>query len=358
MYLLEHIENNEPFSLEKIIKDELFLDSLKALHQLHLNTCLDFKKIASVISSSNNINIEDFPFLPVRLFKHFELISGEKIKIKKILTSSGTTGTIPSQIFLDADTAIRQTKVLTKILNSYIGNKRLPMLVIDSRSVLKNRNNFSARVAGILGFSIFGYDIQYALDDNMNIDITSVQNFLKKHEGSNILVFGFTFIIWEYFINNLISENIKLNLNKGILIHGGGWKKLVDKAVKNEVFKKIVCQWTGIQSIYNYYGLVEQTGSIFMECDFGFLHSSIYSDIIFRRYNDFSVCNVGEEGIVQLISLLPLSYPGHSILTEDLGVLIGIDNCSCGRKGKFFKINGRIKNSEVRGCSDTIKNKN
>ena len=91
-----------------------------------------------------------------------------------------------------------------------------------------------------------------------------------------------------------------------------------------------------------------------MECESGFLHTSIYSDIIFRRYKDFSVCQIGEEGIVQLISLLPISYPGHSILTEDLGTLLGIDNCSCGRKGKYFKINGRIKNAEVRGCSDTL----
>ena len=29
------------------------------------------------------------------------------------------------------------------------------------------------------------------------------------------------------------------------------------------------------------------------------------------------------------------------------------DNCPCGRYGKYFKIYGRIKNAEIRGCSDT-----
>jgi len=354
VHLLEKIEQNDPFSLIKKDKDELFLPALKELHQIHLDSCPDFKKIALIISKNKTIYLEDFPFLPVRLFKEFELISVDRINIKKILTSSGTTGTMPSKIFLDSDTASRQTKVLTKILNTYIGNKRLPMLIIDSKSVLKNRNNFSARGAGILGFSMFGFDIHYALDDEMNIDIPTIQEFINKYNGNNILVFGFTFIVWEYFINVLRSENIKLNLKNSILIHGGGWKKLIDKAVDNITFKDTITEWSGIKRIYNYYGLVEQTGSIYMECEYGHLHTSIYSDIIFRRHQDFTVCNIGEEGIIQLISLLPLSYPGHSILTEDLGVLIGIDTCSCGRKGKYFKINGRIKNAEVRGCSDTL----
>jgi hypothetical protein len=54
-----------------------------------------------------------------------------------------------------------------------------------------------------------------------------------------------------------------------------------------------------------------------------------------------------------LLSLIPKSYPGHSILTEDLGTIYGVDNCQCGRKGKYFKVHGRIKSAEIRGCSDT-----
>ena len=354
MYLLERIEQIPPFSLNKNEKDEFFFNALENLHQFHLDSCSDYKKITSIISKNKISIVEDFPFLPVRLFKDFELISVDRASIKKIMTSSGTSGTIPSKIFLDADTAIRQTKVLTKILNSYLGNKRLPMLIIDSRDVLKNRNSFSARGAGILGFSMFGLDVHYALDEDMNIDIPTIIDFINKYNGQNILVFGFTFIVWEYFINKLKMENVKLNLLNSTLIHGGGWKKLIDKAVDNVTFKNNISEWSGIDKVYNYYGLVEQTGSIFMECEAGVLHSSIYSDIIIRNHKNFSVCKLGEEGIVQLISLLPISYPGHSILTEDLGVLIGIDDCTCGRKGKYFKINGRIKNAEVRGCSDTL----
>ncbi|MDP7040605.1 MAG: acyl-protein synthetase, partial [Myxococcota bacterium] len=52
-------------------------------------------------------------------------------------------------------------------------------------------------------------------------------------------------------------------------------------------------------------------------------------------------------------SLLPWSYPGHILLTEDEGEILGEDDCPCGRLGKYFKIHGRIAEAEIRGCSDT-----
>ena len=99
--------------------------------------------------------------------------------------------------------------------------------------------------------------------------------------------------------------------------------------------------------------MVEQTGSIFVECEYGHMHASNLSDIFIRRPHDFSIADVDEPGIIQTLSVLPKSYPGHSLLTEDEGILLGEDDCECGRLGKYFKILGRVKNAELRGCSDT-----
>ena len=107
------------------------------------------------------------PFLPVRLFKLHELFSIPKTQIIKTMTSSGTSGQEVSKIFLDKKTAFYQSKTLTKIISTYLGSVRSPMIIIDSSSVLKDRNMFSARGAGILGFSIFGSKRFYALDDKM-----------------------------------------------------------------------------------------------------------------------------------------------------------------------------------------------
>ena len=90
-----------------------------------------------------------------------------------------------------------------------------------------------------------------------------------------------------------------------------------------------------------------------MQCECGHLHASIFSDVIIRNPYNFHVCDIGEKGIIQVVSAIPESYPGHSLLTEDEGIVLGEDDCPCGRKGKYFKILGRMKNAEIRGCSDT-----
>ena len=127
----------------------------------------------------------------------------------------------------------------------------------------------------------------------------------------------------------------------------------MNEAVSPGMFKSALHEVCGIDHVYDYYGMVEQTGSIYVECECGHLHTSIFSDIICRRPKDFSECGFGEDGLIEVVSVLPESYPGHALLTEDVGVVLGEDDCPCGRKGKYFKINGRIKNAEIRGCSDT-----
>ncbi len=62
-----------------------------------------------------------------------------------------------------------QTRAFAHIMKDFIGSKRLPMVIIDSKSVVKDPQTFSARAAGILGFSNFGYDHLYVLNDNMEL---------------------------------------------------------------------------------------------------------------------------------------------------------------------------------------------
>jgi hypothetical protein len=212
---------------------------------------------------------------------------------------------------------------------------------------------FSARGAGILGFSMFASKKIYALDENMNIDFESISAFIAENKDSKIFIFGFTFMIYQHFIMELQKSKIKLDLSNAILIHGGGWKKLQNESVSSKKFKDLLKKLVGIDKVHDYYGMVEQTGSIYMECEEGHLHASIFSDVIIRNPFDFSISPIGEIGIIQTLSILPRSYPGNSLLTEDEGVLLGEDDCKCGRKGKYFKVIGRIKNAEIRGCSDT-----
>jgi phenylacetate-coenzyme A ligase PaaK-like adenylate-forming protein len=343
------------YTLEKKSKKEFFLNRIINLFKYHQYNCKDFNKMMN--SFGFNIQyvskIEDLPFLPVRLFKMHQLLSVSDQEIVKTMTSSGTSGQEVSKIFLDRNTAKSQTRILTRIVSSFLGGSRVPMLIIDCESTVKNRNQFSARAAGITGFSIFASQRFFALNEDMSLNIEGVKKFIGENSTKTILIFGFTFIVYQHFYLELLKIKEKIDLHNAILIHGGGWKKLIDQAVDNDTFKSNLKSVCALNNIHDYYGMVEQTGTIYMECEAGYLHTSEYSDIIIRRTKDFSVCDIGEKGIIQLLSLLPISYPGHSILTEDIGSIFGEDNCKCGRKGKYFKIYGRLKNAELRGCSDT-----
>lgn len=337
-------------------KKEFFQIKIVKLFSHHIENSVEFRKMMSAIGydSSKQYNIEELPFIPVRLFKQLELASSSKKNIIKTITSSGTSRQDPSKIFLDRKTASFQSKILSKIVTSFIGSSRLPMIIIDCKSTVKERAKFSARTAGINGFSFFGSKTFFALNDDMSFNFKGLKNFIYENKESDILIFGFTYIIHEYFYKELLKRNEIINLSRGILIHGGGWKKMLNIAIDNKSFKNNLNAVCKIKRVHDYYGMVEQTGTIYMECEHEYLHVSEYSEIIIRNPDDFSISPFNEIGIVQLLSLAPLSYPGHSIITEDLGYLAGIDDCRCGRKGKYFKITGRIKNAEIRGCSDTL----
>lgn len=354
----EELLDIPPYSLKKDEKKKLLTERLTGLTRLHQGKCPEYARILESIGFDINkiASYKDLPFLPVRLFKELELRSVPQDEVVKTMTSSGTTGQAVSRIYLDRATSSNQQKTMVKIVSEFTGSSRMPMLIIDCPSVVKNRAMFSARGAGILGFSIFGFNKKYALDDDMKLDVAGVKEFLEKYKGQRILLFGFTFMVWQHFYKELMrlrDENIYFDLSNGILIHGGGWKKLVSEAVSPEEFHKRLKDVSGLDHIHDYYGMVEQTGCIYMECECGHLHASIFSDVIARRPVDFSECEMGEKGIIQVVSAIPESYPGHSLLTEDEGIILGEDDCPCGRKGKYFKITGRMKSAEIRGCSDT-----
>ncbi|EGQ27058.1 acyl protein synthase/acyl-CoA reductase RfbN [Sporosarcina newyorkensis 2681] len=344
-----------PYHLTQPEKERELVRKLNTLTKWHMESCPSYRAMlekSGVVITADVM--DEVPYIPVQLFKLMELKSVADDQVVKVLTSSGTTGQQVSKIFLDKETAVAQTKTLVEVMKPILGSKRLPMIILDTKSVLKNRTSFSARGAGILGFSNFGRKHFYALHDDMTLDIEGLQAFLEEYKGQRVLLFGFTFMIWQYIYKEAVAHDLRLDFGDSVLIHGGGWKKLRDEAVDTQTFNRLLRDQLGIQEVHNYYGMVEQVGSIFVECKNGYLHAPSYADVLIRDAVTFEKLPIGERGLIQVVSELPKSYPGHSLLTEDLGIIVGMDDCSCGWKGKYFTVEGRIPKAELRGCSDTF----
>ena len=357
--MIEDFHAVEPYGLNNADKDNLIKKELLELTDYHYHNCELYQNILNGYgySRENMKKVTDFPFLPVRLFKELDLKSIPDNKIFKVMTSSGTTGQAVSKIYLDQETALLQQKVYVRILSDYIGKNRVPILVIDSPEIVRNRIMFSARAAAIIGLNVVSRGQSFVLNEDMSLNIDKFEDFIKKYGSQKFLIFGFTFIVWQHLYKELKRLGKKYDLSEAFLMTGGGWKKLISEQVSRNEFKSKINEVLGITHFLDHYAMVEQTGCMYAECECGHLHASVYSDFIPRRFDDFSPCEIGEEGIIQTISVLPHSYPGHSLLTEDVGRILGVDDCPCGRKGKYVEIKGRIKQAEIRGCSDTYATK-
>ncbi len=81
--------------------------------------------------------LADLPFLPVSVFKADPpLALIDPGDVTRTLTSSATTGQVPSRVVLDAGTSRRMTKGVTAIIRDFIGPARRPYLVIDAPETL------------------------------------------------------------------------------------------------------------------------------------------------------------------------------------------------------------------------------
>jgi hypothetical protein len=354
---LERLLAADQYSVPAEQRQPLLDAGLAGLTELHRTRCEAYSRILAAWQSPGTDGLRGgdgsarVPYLPVALFKSMELRSVPAEQVYRVMTSSGTTGQVPSRIFLDVETAKLQTRALSSIVKHFLGSRRRPMLIVDHAGVVSDRHRFSARAAGILGMMTFGRDHLFALDDEMRLRRPEVEAWLAGHADEDLLIFGFTFMVWQDLLMPLRDDGI--DLSRATLIHSGGWKKLVDQAVSKEEFKASLRSAFGLRRIHDFYGMVEQVGSVYFECEAGYFHTPNFADVIVRDEITWQPSEAGRSGVVEVLSLLPRSYPGHALLTQDRGTIQGSDDCPCGRLGRRFSIEGRVPKAEIRGCSDT-----
>lgn len=343
-----------PYSLPAEEKEALLLAGLNRLTEHHRSACVPYRRILDGGWQGNRAaeSLAQVPYLPVSLFKTQRLQSVPDEAVRMTMTSSGTTGQAVSRIAVDAETSLIQQKALANSLMHVLGRKRLPMLVIDTDAVFKDPTTITARGAGVLGLMRYGHKHAFALDRSLQPDFEAVRTFLAEHGDAQFFMFGFTYMVWINFYEQF--KDAGLDLSNGILIHSGGWKKMIERSVDNGVFRTALRQAFGLTRIHNFYGMVEQIGSIFLEGADGLLYPPNFADVIVRDPITWQPCEIGQPGVIQVLSLLPHSYPGHSLLTEDLGVIRSVDAGLDGWMGKGLEVLGRVARAELRGCSDVL----
>ncbi|MBE5891249.1 MAG: acyl-CoA reductase [Lachnospiraceae bacterium] len=307
----------------------------------------------------------EIPPVQVSVFKELgqKLASVPKSDIKLTLQSSATSG-VPSSIPVDKLTSKRQAKAMVKVVGDFIGNERKPFLVMDVNPEEGFRQMLGARFAAVSGYLNFASQVGYFLKVNDKnqyyFDIEGIRKYISElDQNQPTVVFGFTYILYSEVILPLYEHDEHFQLPRGSkVIHIGGWKKLESEKISKAEFNEKAARLFGLEpeDIIDIYGFTEQMGLNYPDCKCGCKHAPLYSEVIVRDISTKEIQKPGEEGLLEFLSPIPHSYPGNVVLTDDVGMIVE-GECPYGRSGTRFKINGRLKKAEIRGCGDILSSK-
>ena len=253
---------------------------------------------------------------------------------------------------------------MVKVISDFIGNERKPFLIMDVNPTEGFREQLGARYAAVSGYINFASQAAYFLkiDENMQyyFNVDGIERFISKlKDDESAVIFGFTYILYSHVIRPLYELGRTYPLPAGSkILHIGGWKKLESEKIGRDEFNHKAAAVFGLtpDDVIVIYGFTEQMGLNYPDCPCGCKHTPLYSQIIIRDIATKAVCLPGAEGLLEFISPLPHSYPGNAVLTDDIGI---VENgpCPYGRSGTRFKVLGRLKKAEVRGCGDILSSK-
>jgi phenylacetate-coenzyme A ligase PaaK-like adenylate-forming protein len=304
-------------------------------------------------------SLADLPYLPVGAFKASPpLMLSATEDIIRTLASSATTGQTPSRVALDAPTSRRMIKGVVAIASDFIGPRRRPYLVIDTAATLAAGGELGARAAAIQGLRPFATEMACCLSGDgarePRIDEALLAAFAAKCGAVEVLAYGFTYVIWQHFVRPLRERGIRLQLPNIRVLHSGGWKRLQEQAVSRTAFAAGVAEVFGCSAdrVLDFYGMVENVGVIYPDCAHGHKHVPAFAAVIVRDPLTLRPVAEGQQGLVQVCSVLPTSFPGFLVLTDDIAEVIHYDGCACGRRGLSFRFVKRVPQAEIRGCGN------
>ncbi len=292
------------YAMPQAEKDALLTPILRALCRDLAERCPAYRRFLERLGGHSDAwtAAADIPPLPVAMFKHFLLSAVPPERVVRELHSSSTTGQQPSRIVVDKTTAFRQSRALVSILKEHIGNRRRPFLVLDAADSVAAGDSLTARGAAIRGVGNFASQTVFAMSKDSAGDLAPqwdlIENFFAEHRGQPVLLFGFTFVVWTRFVLEAERRGSAFGSSEAVLLHSGGWKKLAAQAVSKDEFNRRTAAVLGTdpRRVLDFYGMVEQVGTVFVDCEAGNKHAPAFAEVILRRPLSLRPVEVGRDG--------------------------------------------------------------
>lgn len=271
-------------------------------------------------------SIEEIPFLPIRFFKEFEVVSG-KHAVEKIFTSSGTSGIQTSKHFVtDLSFYIESLKHSFQHfygeISDYTIFALLPSYLEREGSSLIDMVEFWIEKSGKGGFYLYNHEELF-------------QN-LMEHEksGKKAILIGVSFALLDF------VEKFQLELKNTTVMETGGMKGRKEEITREELHK-ILKKGFGLDEIHSEYGMTELLSQAYSKGNSKFKTPNWMKILIRDTEDPLSFLSQGKTGGINVIDLANLNSCSF-IATDDLGKT---------HADHSFEILGRFDHSDVRGCN-------
>lgn len=279
----------------------------------------------------NTINsIESIPFLPIRFFKDFRVVSGDLSDYPTFYSSSGTTGTITSRHFIWSeswylDHAQRLFEGFYGDLTDYHVLALLPAYLERPGSSLVSMAKHFIEKSGSPHSGFYLYN-QEELLAKLN---------LLRNDTRKVLLLGVTFALLDLAESGYVFSPME-NL---IVMETGGMKGRRKEMIREEVHD-ILKFFFQVENIHSEYGMTELMSQAYSKGEGKYTLPSTVR-VMLRDVNDPLSWSTRSQGGINVIDLANF----HScafIETQDLGRF---------DENGFLEVLGRFDNSEIRGCN-------
>lgn len=322
------------------------IDGLEAFRECALETfrrqyalCPQYRQYAGLMEASPETvkDVADIPFLPIRFFKQYDIISSAEPDAvpQKIFFSSSTTGQMPSRHCV-TDLSLYEKSFLAGFRHFYGAPEEYVILALLPAYLEREGSSLvymADRLIKESGHPESGY---YLYDhDRLFSTLTEL-----RRGGRKTLLLGVAFALLDF------TEKYRIegpNDSWLTVMETGGMKGRREELTRAELHRRLSAGF-GLSSLHSEYGMCELLSQAYSAGD-GVFRTPPWMKVIIREINNpFKESAPGERGIIHIIDLANRNSCSF-IETEDTGRAW---------PDGTFTVEGRLQGSERRGCNMLI----
>lgn len=309
----------------EIQSDKEFAELALELFRFQAEHCAPYRQYIELlgIQPDEISSTEKIPFLPIELFKSFDIYCGEG-KPEKIFTSSNTGGTVASRHLMQSLSHYEQA--FTRGFEQFYGD-------CSKWSIYGLLPNYLQREGSSLVYMVDKLIEQCGSGGFYLDEYEKLLSDMEADPKPKILL-GVSYALWD------LAEKYSPKLNQTIVMETGGMKGQRKELPKAE-FHKILIDAFGVEKIHSEYGMAELTSQAYSAGD-GIFRAPSWLRILTRDVNNpLKINSAPARGAINIIDLAN-TYSCAFIATQDIGSTF--DNGS-------FTIDGRLSGADIRGCN-------